>query len=139
MSEPTGPSPGASRLEAAQGFAMHIGHRDLDQAMALLSPAVTYQVSGDHPLAGVFSGSEAVARHLCDLVERTLGTFEAVKWEDWLVGEHHVAAWADIQLRIQARRFAGRVLFLMRFDLSDKIDEIIVFFEDQRAAERFFA
>ena len=37
--------PYLTRLEAAQAFAMHIGHRDQDQAVALLSPVVTFRVS----------------------------------------------------------------------------------------------
>jgi hypothetical protein len=133
MPEPTNPT----RLEAAQRFVMHIGHRDGNQAIGLLSPVVTYRVPGGRTLGGVFSGSAEVAGHLCDLVERTRGTFEAIKWDDWMVGEHHVAAWADIQMRIERYGFAGRVLFLLRFDVGDKIDEIVVLPEDQHAAKRF--
>lgn len=139
MPEPTPEPTKLTRLEAAQKFAMHIGHRDRDNAMELLSPSVTYRVPGGFALAGLFSGSEAVATHLCDLVARTLGTFEAVKWEDWMVGEYHIAALADVQVRIEARRFAGRILFLLRFDMDDKIDEIVVLPEDPRAVERFFS
>ena len=134
MSEPTNPT----RLEAAQRFVMHIGHRDLDQAIGLLSPVVTYRVAGVSTLSRVFSGGAEVAGHLCDLVERTKGTFEAIKWEDWMVGEHHVAAWADIQMQMERREFAGRIMFLLGFDVADKIDEIIVLPEDPHAVERFF-
>lgn len=117
---------------------MHIGHRDHDQAMALLSSEVKYRVAGDHDPPWRYFGSEDVAAHLCELSERTGGTFEAIKWEDWLVGDFHVAAWADIQAQQPGRRFAGRVMFLLRFDLDDKIDEIIVLPEDPSEAARFF-
>ena len=118
---------------------MHVGHRDQDQVKELLSPLATYRVAGGRSSLGVFSGHERVAEHLCDLVEKTKGTYEAVKWEDWMVGEHHVAAWGDIQAESRGRRFAGRVLFLLRFNLDDMIDEVIVFPEDPASAEQFFA
>ena len=135
MSETSNPT----RLGAAQRFVMHIGHRDADQAIGLLAAAVTYRVSGSGSMAATFTGSEQVAAHLCDLVERTRGTFQTIKWEDWMVGEYHVAAWADIHVQMQGRDFTGRVLFSLRFDREDKIDEIVVLPEDPHAAERFFA
>ena len=84
------------------------------------------------------SGQAQVADHLCDLVEKTKGSFEAVKWEDWMVGMQHVSGWAHIQAEWRGRSFAGRVLFLLRFDLDDKIDEVIVFPEDPATAGEFF-
>lgn len=127
-----------TRLGAAQQFVMHIGHRDSEQAMELLSPQVTYRVQGHHALAGVFSGREEVTRHLMLLLERTRGTLDALKWEDWLLGEDHVAALADIRAQADGQVYTGRYLFLVRFDIDDKIADVIVFIEDERAAERFF-
>ena len=127
-----------ARLEASQAFAMHIGHRDQEQAMALLSSDVSYRIAGDNSMTGSFSGSEQVAAHLCELSLTTEGTYQAIKWEDWMVGEQHVAAWADVQAERPGRRFTGRVLFLIRFDAADKIDEIIVLPEDPIATQRFF-
>jgi ketosteroid isomerase-like protein len=127
-----------SRLEAAQHFVMHIGHRDAQQAMELLSPHVVYRVQGQHPLAGVFSGREEVTTHLLRLYERTAGTFDTLKWEDWMIGEEHVAALASIRIQVASRMYTGRHLFLVSFDIDDKISEVIVFFEDERAAERIF-
>jgi ketosteroid isomerase-like protein len=127
-----------TRLEAAQQFVMHIGHRDSERAMELLSPRVVYRVQGQHQLAGTFSGREAVTTHLMRLLERTKGTFEALKWEDWLLGENHVAALANIRVEADGRLYTGRHLYLVSFDIDDKIAEVVVFFEDQRAVERFF-
>jgi ketosteroid isomerase-like protein len=134
MPEPTLPS----RLAIAQQFVIHIWHLDSGPAVALLSPAVTYRVSGDHALAGTFSGPEEVTGHLCNLVQLTTGTLDAVKWDDWMVGEYHIAAWADIHAQKEGRQFSGRGLFLLRFDRDDKIDEVIVLFEDPPSVERFF-
>jgi hypothetical protein len=116
---------------------MHIGHRDFGPAATVLSPAVTYRVAGEHALAGTFSGREEVCSHLSDVVERTMGTMDAIKWEDWMLGEHHIAAWGEVHVRSKGRVFSGRRLIMLRFDVDDKIDEVIVLFEDQRAIERF--
>ena len=124
-----------TRLATAQQFVSHIGHHDFERSIELLSSDVTYRVAGTSALAGTFSGCGEVTRHLIDLVERTAGTFDALKWEDWMVGERHVAALVKIQVDAAARRYEGRVLFLVRFDVDDKIEEIVVFFEDERAAE----
>src|SRR5208283_3140195 len=97
-------------LAIAQQFVMHVGHRDFGRSIELLSSNVTYRVPGNHALAGVFSGREAVTRHLIDLVERTAGSFDAVKWEDWMLGEHHVAALADIHIQSAGQRYEGRAL-----------------------------
>src|ERR1700728_259386 len=102
-------SANSTRLEIAQQFLTHLGHRDHARAIELVSPQVTYRVLGHHSLAGTFSGPDEVTNHLVNLVERTMGTFDAFKWEDWMVGEHHVAAIADIHMRADARAFAGRV------------------------------
>jgi hypothetical protein len=54
-----------------------------------------------------------------------------------MVGEYHIAVLSDIAMSDGARRFAGRALFLMRFDRDDKIDEVVVLSEDPRSLERF--
>jgi len=124
------------RLATAEQFVMHIGHRDFDRSIELLSPNVKYRVPGNHALAGVFSGREEVTGHLIDLVDRTAGSFDALKWEDWMLGENHVAALADIHIQSAGQRYEGRVLFLVRFDIDDKIVEIVVYLEDERGLER---
>ncbi len=124
------------RLATAEQFVMHIGHRDFDRSIDLLSPNVEYRVPGNHALSGVFSGREEVTSHLIDLVERTAGSFEALKWEDWMLGEHHVAALAYIHIQFAGQRFEGRVLFLVRFDIDDKIAEIVAYLEDERGLDR---
>ncbi|MFZ0170929.1 MAG: hypothetical protein WAL04_04525 [Acidimicrobiales bacterium] len=127
-----------TRLEAAQRFLMRIGRAEIDQAVELLSPSVTYRVLGNHALAGTFSGAEEVRKHLINLDDRTLGTFNATKWEDWLVGEDHVAALANISMLAEGQLMTMRHLFLIKFDVADMIVGITVFAEDQSAALRFF-
>jgi hypothetical protein len=126
------------RLHVAKEFALHLGHRDVAQVLPLLSPQVSFRVLGDHALAGTFIGPEAVANHLLELADVTRGTFEALKWADWLVGEEHVAALADVQMQANQRIFHGRPLFLMTFDVNDRISEFTILFESEAAASRFF-
>ena len=128
--------PEGTRLAIARQFLAHIGHRDVDQGIELLSADATSRVPGSRALAGTFSGRDEVMRHLTDLYERTGGTFDAYKWEDWMVGEHHVAALADVHFDAKGQMYEGRHLLLVRFDLDDKIEEITVFFGDQRSIER---
>jgi ketosteroid isomerase-like protein len=127
-----------SRLQIAQKLAIQLGHRDFEQVLELLSPKVTYRVGGSHPLAGTFQGPEEVVDHMRNLVERTKDTFEALKWEDWLVGQHHIAGLVRVHAQGQGTSFTARLIFLLGFDPGDKVSEITVFFEDPSAAERFF-
>jgi ketosteroid isomerase-like protein len=128
----------AARLSIAQAFVLHLGHRDVEQVTELMSPTVTYRVPGSYPLAGTFHGPDEVTRHLMALAERTRGTFDAFKWEDWMVGQDYVSILADIRMQIDRRIFSGRVIFLVGFDNVDKISTLSVFYEDMHAIERFF-
>jgi ketosteroid isomerase-like protein len=127
-----------TRLGTAQEFLLHVGHHDFDEAIGLLSPGVVYRVPGRHALAGTFHGPDEVTAHLITLVERTTGTFEALKWEDWLIGQDHVAALVNVHMQSNARAYTGRHIFLVTFDLDDRISGISVFFENESSAERFF-
>jgi ketosteroid isomerase-like protein len=126
-----------TRLSIAREFLTSIGKGDVGPALALLSPQAVYRVTGRHAMAGVFSGSEDIAHHLALLYQRTKGTFDTVKWEDWLVGEEHVAALSDVHMDVDRRMYSARHLTLVRFDLDDLIREITVYFEDEPSLERF--
>jgi ketosteroid isomerase-like protein len=126
-----------ARVVAAQEFLTHIGRGDLGRAVELLSANVTYRAQGHHAMAGTFHGPDEVARHISQFVERTRGTFETFKWEDWLVGEHNVMGLSDIHAQAEGRKYRGRTLTLVSFDSADKIDAVTVFFEDQDALNRF--
>jgi hypothetical protein len=96
-----------------------------------------YRAQGNNALAGLFTGRDAVIRHLTQLVERTKGTFEAFKWEDWLSGEHHVAGLSSIHARSHGMIYKGRSLTVLGFNVAGEIEHITVFFEDQGAIDRF--
>jgi ketosteroid isomerase-like protein len=125
------------RLASAQQFLTHISRGDFAQATDLLSEDVTYRAEGNNALAGLFTGRDAVTRHLTQLVERTRGTFEAFKWEDWLIGEHHVVGLSSIHARSHGRIYKGRTLTVVGFNVADEIEHLTVFFEDQNAMDRF--
>jgi ketosteroid isomerase-like protein len=131
-------APPPSQLQVAQRLAAHLGHRDFENFTELLSDDVTYRVDGNHALAGTFHGPDEVVAHMRQLVDRTDNTFDALKWEDWLVGELHVAAVVRIRLQEQGAVFSGRLILLFGFNPASKISEITVYFEDADGAERFF-
>jgi len=126
-----------SRLQIAQRLAAHLGHGDFDQYIGLLSEDVTYRVGGNHALAGIFHGPEEVTAHVRDVADLTGNTYDAIKWEDWLVGEHHVAAVVRIHAQGHGAGLAARHVVLLRFDPADKISEIRVLFDDAGDTERF--
>jgi ketosteroid isomerase-like protein len=127
-----------SRLQIAQQLATHLGHDDFEQFVDLLSPEVTYRVGGSHPLAGTYHGPGEATDHMRDLVDRTKDTFEALQWEDWLVGQDHIAALVQVNAQGHGASFTTRLVFLLGFDGSNKVSEITVLFEDPNAADRFF-
>jgi ketosteroid isomerase-like protein len=114
-----------------------IGRSDIEGAVTLLSPTATYRVEGDHSLSGSFSVDEAVD-HLLMMVQRTSGTFDITKFDDWLIGEHYVGCVVQVTFHANGRRYTGHVLFLFRFDGSDLIDSVTVHFEDAEGISRFF-
>jgi ketosteroid isomerase-like protein len=126
-----------SRLQIAQRLAAHLGHGDFDQYIGLLSEDVTYRVGGNHALAGIFHGPDEVTAQMRAVVDLTESTFDATKWEDWLVGEHHVAAVVQIHAQGHGATVTARQLVLLRFDPADKISEITVLVDDAGSTERF--
>lgn len=130
--------PPPDRLQLAQQFLSYVGRPDIEAAISMLSPSAVYQVSGLHSLAGTFSTPEEMVNHLLTLAGRTAGTLETTKWEDWLVGEEHVALVARVQIQAKGELYSGRQVYLLRFDGADLITKITVFFEDAAAATRFF-
>jgi hypothetical protein len=105
----------------------------------MLSPNVVCTVPGQSKLSGVFHGPDEVRRHLVTLVELSGGTFEALKWMDWMVGETHMTALQYAQAQREARIYRGFHLYLLESDSDDLLSDIKIFFEDQSAADRFFA
>lgn len=132
------PERSASRLQLAQQFLSYVGKSDVTPALDLLSPSAIYEVPGSHALAGTFSTPTEIVSHMLALAEKSGGTLEATKWEDWLVGELHVACLARIQLQAEGKLYAGRQVFLLAFDRNDLIERINIFFDDPAAADRFF-
>jgi hypothetical protein len=131
-----GPHP--DRLKLAQTFLTQIGHSDAIPEGVGFSKDITYRVHGDHVLAGSFEGLDEVKRHLGEFFARTAGTFDAIKWEDWLVGSEHVAAVASVAMRAEHRIFTGRQIFILRFDEADDIQSVLVVPEQASPADRFF-
>jgi ketosteroid isomerase-like protein len=103
----------------------------------LISEDVTYRAGGDNALSGTFHGREEVSAHLREVVERTGDTYEALKWEDWLVGEDHVAAIVRVHAEEHGAVLTARLVILLAFDPADKISEITVLFDDARSTDRF--
>ncbi len=130
--------PEPQRLINARRFFLSYSRADLDDAVPLLSPNVVYTVPGHHKLSGVFHGPDEVRRHVATLVDYSRGTFEVLKWVDWMLGESHITALQYAQVQKASGIYRGHHLYLLESDSDDLVSDIKVFFEDQAAAERFF-
>jgi len=84
--------------------------------LSLLSPTVVYAVPGEGPLSGVFRGRAEVSEHIGELFRITSGTFEVLKWVDWLVGLNHVAALQYAQAQGHGAIFRGHVVYVVETD-----------------------
>ena len=112
---------------------------EIGQAVALLDPEVTYDVSGSHPRAGHFRGPTEVARHMSDLLELTHRTLNVLRWEDWMVGVNHIAVLVHMRLQRTGAVHTTRVMILVGMSREDRIRSVEVFFADPVAAERVFS
>jgi ketosteroid isomerase-like protein len=131
-------SPEPQRLVNARQFFLSYSLTHLDDATRLLSPNVVYTVPGNNKLSGVFHGPDEVKHHVATLVEFSKGTFEVLRWLDWMVGETHITALQYAQAQREARIYRAHHLYLLESDSDDLLSDIKVFFEDQAAADLFF-
>ena len=132
-------TPEARRLINARRFFLGYSREHVDDAVKLLSPHVVYSVPGHNRISGVFHGPEEVRQHIVKLIDFSRGTFEVLKWLDWMVGESHITTLQFAQAQSDGRIYRGHHIYLLEFDPDDLLSVINVFFEDQAAADRFFA
>jgi len=128
----------SARLDSVRRFLLGIAKDRSADVLSLLSPTVVYAVPGKSPLSGEFRGPAEVGEHIGELFRLTSGTFEVLKWVDWLVGLNHVAALQFAQAQGSGAVFRTHVVYVVETDPQDLISSIRVFFENQSAAESFF-
>jgi ketosteroid isomerase-like protein len=131
-------TPEPQRLINARQFFLSYSKDRVDDALRLLAPDVVYSVPGNSPISGVFHGPEEVRRHIVKLLDFSRGTFEVLKWIDWVIGETHVAALQYAQAQTHFHVYRGHHIYLVEFNQDDLLSAINIFFEDQAAADRFF-
>ena len=128
-----------TRLVNVRRFLMAVSTDRSADVLPLLAPNVVYTVPGRGPTAGVFRGPAAVHEHVVELFRLTSGTFEVLKWVDWLVGQSHVAALQFAQAQGNGVIFRTHVVYIVETDQDDLLSSIQVFFGDQSDADTFFA
>jgi ketosteroid isomerase-like protein len=132
-------TPEPQRLINARRFFLSYSREHVDDAVQLLSPDVVYSVPGHNRLSGVFHGPDEVRQHIVKLIDFSRGTFEVLKWMDWMIGETHITVLQYAQAQTRGRIYRGHHIYLLEFDPDDLLSVIEVFFEDQAAADQFFA
>jgi ketosteroid isomerase-like protein len=131
--------PEPRRLINARRYFLSYSREQVNDVVHVLSPDVAYTVPGHNRFAGTFHGPDAVRQHIVELIDFSHGTFEVLKWVDWMVGETHVTALQYAQAQTEGVIYRGHHIYLLGFDQDDLLTTINVFFEDQAAADRFFA
>jgi ketosteroid isomerase-like protein len=126
------------KLTVARTFFHRYFSGDVQGISELLDPAIEYHVPGTQPPAGTFVGPEAVAEHLQTLLDMTQGTIDVEQWEDWLVGETHVAVIVRLALRRRSRRHNIRLLVLVNVSIKMVIDRVEVFSSEPESFSRIF-
>ena len=132
-------SPEPARLVNVRRFLMGIATDNSADVLSLLSPKVVYTVPGRGPLSGTFRGPAEVYDHVDKLFRITSGTFEVLKWIDWLVGLTHVAALQYAQAQGDSLIYRSHHVWVVDTDLDDLLTNIRIFFENQPEADAFFA
>jgi ketosteroid isomerase-like protein len=132
-------TPEPQRLINARRFFLSYSKEHVDEAVQLLSPHVEYSVPGNSLISGVFRGPDEVRQHIIKLIDFSRGTFEVLKWVDWMISETHITALQYAQAQSDRRIYRGHHIYLLEFDPDDLLSVIKVFFEDQASADRFFA
>jgi hypothetical protein len=132
-------APEPVRAANVRRFLLGVSSGDSDGVKSLLSPEVVYSAPGQSALAGVFRGPGEVFDHIDKLFRITKGTFEVIKWVDWLVGRTHVAAILYGQAQGGGVLYKSHQVFVVETDGNDLLIGIRLFFEDQGAFDRFVA
>lgn len=132
-------NPDQTRLRIARRFLTSLEGRAPDPSIGeVLAPDVKFHILGTHRFAGTFVGHEAVVQHVKEFQEWSAGRYQTVKWEDWLIGETHVAALVQAQVGRSGAVFRGRLFFVLEFDPANRIAGMAVFPQDVAAMDRFF-
>ena len=133
------PSAEPARLVNVRRFLMGLSADRPEDVASLLAPGVVYTVPGHSPLSGVYHGTAEVHDHIRHLFRATSGTFEVLKWVDWLVGLSHVAALQFVQAQGDGIVFRSHLVYVVETDLHDLITGIRVYFENESNVDAFFA
>ena len=110
------PTAEPQRLINARRFFLGYSKEHVDAAVQLLSPHVVYSVPGHSRISGVFHGPDEVRQHIVKLIDFSQGTFEVLKWMDWMVGETHIAAIQYAQAQSPGPIYRGHHLYLLESD-----------------------
>lgn len=128
------------RLALVQTFFQRFFDGRVEEAVALLDPAVEYRVPGHRAPGGIFVGRAAVAEHLERFLEMTERPVDVLKWEDWLTGTSSVAGVVRLELQRPGRLADARLVFLVEVSTDDRrIVRVEAFSSDPGAVGRFFA
>lgn len=129
----------SDKLAVVQEFFQQCAGDRVNEAVKLLDPAVAYHGTPIKGALETFVGPAEVAKHLKMILEMTERPINVLKWEDWLVGNTHVAGIVRVELQRLGQFHNFRILFLVGVSPDTRIDRVEVFYSDPEACERFFS
>ena len=74
---------------------------------------------------------------MATVLEFSKGTYDVLKWADWLVGESHIITLLYVQLQNKKTQYRGHLVYFVETDRNDLLSDIKVFFEDEEKTYRF--
>lgn len=123
--------------EVIRSYVMAFAAGDLATAKSYLADDIVYHVGGHHPLAGDYSGTDAVIAFFRQRAERTGGTFKVVP-HDLLASDAHGVALSMVSATRGGTDYAWNVVTV--YHVSDgKVTECWIIDADQDVADAALA
>jgi hypothetical protein len=126
-----------ARLDVVKKFLILMTNQEVDDAITLLSSQVLYRVPAIQGMTTEFSGREEVAEHLAHFFQEIRGTFDLLKWDDWLVGNQRIGALATVRMERNKQVMTEEIVFLLTVDEHNQISTVTLYLNDLERFQNF--
>lgn len=112
--------------------------RDFDTGASYFAPDVVYQVAGNNPISGRFTGFfTGVMVSFGKMMELSAGTYGIEEIIDWLLSDRRVLLIAKEKATVKGQTKHWTRYILFEFDAQDKICRCDILEDDQQAMDDF--
>ena len=123
-------------MEMMRSYLDLITAGEFEAAMDFWADDVVLHVSGDNPTSGTYTGKEAAAGYSA----KVLGAVDSVQIEehDLLVSDEHAVLLSTTHVERAGKHFTSNAVAVYHTE-GDKVTEVWVINEDQRAVDEFLS